>query len=168
MSRRLNQFLQQNLDFVLPDGLKRVETTGGEDLQRANAAEVSPVIAVVGAGHESVVVGEKIQEIGCSSVQKRLFYKRPELHSLLVVFLHTEIPFSTGHPHYYVEGQLGKPRFQLNCPEPMSRRLNQFLQQNRDFVLPDGFEGVETAGGEDLQRANAAEVAPVIAVGGAG
>nr|GMC66322.1 Six-hairpin glycosidase-like protein [Ipomoea batatas] len=41
----------------------------------------------------------------------------------------------------------------------MSRRLNQFLQQNRDFVLPDGFEGVETAGGEDLQRANAAEAA---------
>nr|GMC57674.1 Metal-response element-binding transcription factor 2 like [Ipomoea batatas] len=107
----------------------------------------------------------KIQDL--SSAHKRLFYKLPELHSLLVVFIYTKVPFSRSHPQYYVKGQLRKLRFQLNCRKPMSRGLNQFLQQNLDFVLPDGLKGVETSGGEDLQRANAAEIAPVIAVGGA-
>nr|GMC60087.1 hypothetical protein CR513_19698 [Ipomoea batatas] len=85
-----------------------------------------------------------------------------------IVTAETKVPFSRSHPQYDVKRQFGKLRFQLNCPKPISRGLDQFLQQNLDFVLPDGLKRVETTGGEDLQRANAAEVAPVIAVGGAG
>ena len=52
------EFDQQSLDFILPEGERRVEARRGEDLHGGEAAEVPPMVAVRGGSHGGPAVAE--------------------------------------------------------------------------------------------------------------
>ena len=51
-----HETFEHELDLIGSEGLERVEAGGGEDLDRGEAAEVAPVVAVRGEGDGGVVV----------------------------------------------------------------------------------------------------------------
>ena len=124
-------------------------------------------LLLIAIGTDPIQNGQKIAGIRSSAVGENLFHDLPKKASLFLVGdLIAVVSFSGRHSHHDVKGQLREDRFQIHLSKISNRISGEFSQQSLDLVASDFRKSVEPAGGEDLDGADAAEVPPVVAVGG--
>ncbi|RDX97525.1 hypothetical protein CR513_19698, partial [Mucuna pruriens] len=113
-------------------------------------------------GHEIVLV------IGPRQLQQ-LRNHGAELLGLFGVGHVAVIPvesLSGDHSHYAVERHVVELGSEFHFGEVAGRVLGELVHEHVSLVLSDSGEVVDAVGGEDVEGGDAAEVAPVLAVGG--